>query len=82
MADGDLAGVGDGALTCAYALQKVRGISLRSDAWITVAAGERTRPLALDDVRRRFARQSRLLIVGGTGMTLVGAGYVAALFLP
>jgi hypothetical protein len=183
----DLPGVGDGALTCAYALQKVRGISLRSDAWITVAAGERTRPLALDDgsgelrvdggsvavrpglntlgrytvdlpegepvpddtaafldsvgigaperpntdhklllrplvpgdtatvvgeyervtnprdafwgvsdgdgsgvllpgalddVRRRFARQGRLLIVGGTGMTLVGTGYVAALFLP
>lgn len=38
-----------GALACAYALQKDRGFAHRSPVWVTVAEGERTRPLAVED---------------------------------
>ena len=40
----------DGAvLSCAYALQKDRGVTSSRPVWVTVAEGERTEPLALDD---------------------------------
>lgn len=36
-------------LTCAYALQKDRGLVSTRSAWVTIAEGERTEPLAIDD---------------------------------
>ena len=39
----------EGALLCAYALQRDRGFAHRSPVWATVAAGERACPMAVDD---------------------------------
>ncbi|WP_049979606.1 hypothetical protein [Halolamina rubra] len=36
-------------LSCAYALQKDRGLTSSRPVWVTVAEGERTRPFAVDD---------------------------------
>ncbi|MBP1987822.1 hypothetical protein [Halolamina salifodinae] len=44
----DIPDTDGGVLSCAYALQKDRGFGSRP-AWVTIAEGERTRPLALDD---------------------------------
>lgn len=42
-------GLDGGALACTYALQKDRGFAHRSPVWVTLAEGERARPLAVDD---------------------------------
>lgn len=39
----------DDVLTCAYALQKDRGLFSTRSAWVTIAEGERTAPLVIDD---------------------------------
>lgn len=39
----------DEVLTCAYALQKDRGLVSTRPAWVTIAEGERTAALAVDD---------------------------------
>ncbi|MFB6220162.1 MAG: hypothetical protein ABEH90_01870 [Halolamina sp.] len=47
--DDSLGAAADGAVTCAYVLKKERGVPSRSRVWATIAEGERTLPLAVDD---------------------------------